>query len=78
MFSASVDYTTARLKATAGTPIDAQAAAARQRGGPLVIAMDQLQTAIVIGYADDYVRDTRNAIEKYNRSVRELANLAGR
>jgi hypothetical protein len=78
MFSASVDYTTARLKATAGVPIDAQAAAARQRGGPLVIAMDQLQTAIVIGYADDYVRDTRNAIEKYNRSVRELANLAGR
>lgn len=78
MFNASVDYTTARLKATAGAQIDARAAAARQRGGPMVLLMDQLQTAIVVGYADDYVRDTRNALEKYYRSVRELANLAGR
>jgi hypothetical protein len=76
MFNASVDYTTARLKATAGVPIDASVQAARAKGGPIVVLMDRLQTAIVVGYADDYVRDTKNALEKYNRSVKELANAA--
>ncbi|HEY3197892.1 MAG TPA: hypothetical protein VGJ57_07745 [Nitrospirales bacterium] len=48
----------------------------RTEAGPMAVVVDSLQKDLVMLIAEDYVKDTKNALDRYNISVRELAEAA--
>jgi hypothetical protein len=75
-FNKFMDQAKEYVRASPGEEANRLLNTMRAQAGPMAVVLDGLQKDVIMLMAEDYVKDTKNAIDRYNVSVRELAEAA--